>query len=57
MLQMQSSHSKEKRNNRKKKKQIAKSVFAGHYLKVEDVKELVQNVNAVTIKIENSLFA
>ena len=53
---MQSSHSKEKRNNRKKKKQIAKSVFAINYLKVEDIKELVQNVNAVTIKIEDSLF-
>jgi hypothetical protein len=36
---------------------IPKSVFARHYLKVEDVKEIVQEVNAVTATIESSLFA
>jgi intergrase/recombinase len=36
---------------------IPKSVFARHYLKVEDVKELVQEVNAVTNKIESSLLS
>ena len=55
MLQMQSSHSKEKRNNRKKKNQIAKSVFARHYLNVGDIKELVQKVNAVTFAFESDL--
>jgi hypothetical protein len=35
---MQSSYSKGKKNNRKKKSQIAKSVFDEHYLKVEDFK-------------------
>jgi len=34
---------------------IPKSVFARHYLKVEDVKELVKQVNAVITTIENSL--
>jgi intergrase/recombinase len=36
---------------------IPKSVFARHYLKVEDVKELVQKVNAVTATIESNLFS
>ena len=36
---------------------IPKSVFARHYLKVEDVKELVQKVNAVTATMENSLLS
>jgi intergrase/recombinase len=36
---------------------IPKSVFARHYLKVEDVKELVQMVNAVTATIESSLLS
>jgi intergrase/recombinase len=36
---------------------IPKSVFARHYLKVEDVKELVGQVLAVTAKIESSLLA
>jgi len=34
---------------------IPKSVFARHYLKVEDVKELVQEVIAVTATMESSL--
>ena len=34
---------------------IPKSVFARHYLKVEDVKEPVRKVNAVTATIDNSL--
>ena len=34
---------------------ISKSVFARHYLKVENVKELVQKANAATDKIESSL--
>ena len=34
---------------------IPKSVFARHYLKVEDVKELVVQVLAVTSVMENSL--
>lgn len=34
---------------------IPKSVFAKHYLKIESIKELVQNVNAVTVTIESSL--
>ena len=36
---------------------IPKSVFARHYLKVDDVKELVHKVNAVTDTIERALFA
>lgn len=36
---------------------IPKSVFARHYLKVDDVKELVHRVNAVTDAIERVLFA
>ena len=34
---------------------ISKSFFARHYLKVENVKELVQKANAATDKIESSL--
>jgi intergrase/recombinase len=34
---------------------IPKSVFARHYLKLKDVKELVQKVNAATTTIESSL--
>ena len=34
---------------------IPKSVFARHYLKIEDLKELVTQVLAVTAKIEESL--
>jgi intergrase/recombinase len=36
---------------------IPKSVFARHYLKVEDVKELVQKLIAVTATIESSLLS
>ena len=36
---------------------IPKSVFARHYLKVEDVKELVQKVNVVTATIENGMLS
>jgi len=36
---------------------IPKSVFARHYLKVEDVKDLVLRVNAVTDIIESSLLS
>ena len=36
---------------------IPKSVFARHYLKVDDVKELVQKVNAVTSAIESGLLS
>ena len=36
---------------------IPRSVFARHYLKVENAKELVVKVNAVTATIENALFA
>ncbi len=34
---------------------IPKSVFARHYLKIEDLRELVSKVNAVTATIEESL--
>ena len=34
---------------------IPKSVFARHYLKVEDVKELVKKVTVKTEKLENTL--
>jgi hypothetical protein len=34
---------------------IPKSVFARHYLKIEDLKELVSQVNSVTATIEESL--
>ena len=34
---------------------IPKSVFARHYLKIEDIKKLVHKVNAFTATIENSL--
>lgn len=33
---------------------IPKSVFAKHYLKIESIKELVQNVTAVTATVESS---
>jgi len=36
---------------------IPKSVFAKHYLKVEDVKELVAQVLAVTAIMESSLLS
>jgi intergrase/recombinase len=36
---------------------IPKSVFARHYLKVDDVKELVENVNAVNSTIERDLLS
>ena len=36
---------------------IPKSVFARHYLKVEDLKELVQRVNAFSASIESSLLS
>ena len=36
---------------------IPKSVFARHYLKVEDVKELANKVNALTASMENSLLS
>ena len=35
---------------------IPKSVFARHYLKVEDVKELVNKANSLTAKIESKYF-
>ena len=34
---------------------IPKSVFARHYLKIESIKELVQEINDVTSTIESSL--
>lgn len=34
---------------------IPKSVFARHYLKVEDVRELVKKLTAETEKLENTL--
>jgi len=36
---------------------IPKSVFARHYLKVEDLKGLVQKVNTITATIESSLLS
>jgi intergrase/recombinase len=36
---------------------IPKSVFARHYLKVEDVRELVNKVNAITATMESSLLS
>jgi len=36
---------------------IPKSVFARHYLKVEDLKELAAQVIAVTINMESSLLS
>ena len=36
---------------------IPKSVFANHYLKIESVKEIVQEVNAVTATIEIDLLS
>ena len=36
---------------------IPKSVFARHYLKVEDVKKLLRMVNAVTEDLESTLLA
>jgi intergrase/recombinase len=36
---------------------IKKSVFVSHYLKVESIKELVQQVNAITATIESSLLS
>ena len=36
---------------------IPKSVFAKHYLKIESIKEIVREVNAVTDIIESSLLS
>ena len=36
---------------------IPKSVFARHYLKVEDIEKLVQKVAVITNTVESSLFA